>query len=185
MSQYPDDINDFVDGGDKFLSVDLKSKLDMADALIPQALLFFSKQILEKGYIKETQTLLEFVRAMFNLSLAYSIFFMKEESSSISQDLVSHVNYMIGHVKDNLDEYVKEKKQLEMIFSSKILKALMERLDSDKEKPNSRQKRLTNLLIRMKRMSDVILNEHGPENIYEVELPKNLKKAMKNIEIIE
>ena len=72
-----------------------------------------------------------------------------------------------------------------MIFSSKILKALMERLDSDKEKPNSRQKRLTNLLIRMKRMSDAILNEYGPENIYEVELPKNLKKAMKNIEIIE
>ena len=61
----------------------------------------------------------------------------------------------------------------------------MERLDADKEKPNSRQKRLTNLLIRMKRMSEVILNEHGPENIYEVELPKNLKKAMKNIEIIE
>ena len=82
----------------------------MTDALIPQALIFFSKQILEKGYIKETQTLLEFVRSMFNLSLAYSIFFMKEEASSISQDLVSHANYMIGHVKDNLDEYVKEKK---------------------------------------------------------------------------
>ena len=78
----------------------------MTDALIPQALIFFSRQILEKRYIKETQTLLEFVRSMFNLSLAYSIFFMKEETSSISQDLVSHANYMIGHVKDNLDEYV-------------------------------------------------------------------------------
>ena len=34
-------------------------------------------------------------------------------------------------------------------------------------------------------MSEVILNEHGPENKYELELPESLKKAMKNIDIIE
>ena len=34
-------------------------------------------------------------------------------------------------------------------------------------------------------MSEVILNEHGPENKYELELPESLKKTMKNIDVIE
>ena len=34
-------------------------------------------------------------------------------------------------------------------------------------------------------MSEVILNEHGPENIYEVDLNETLQRAMKYIEIIE
>jgi hypothetical protein len=37
----------------------------------------------------------------------------------------------------------------------------------------------------MRKISEVILNEHGPENKYEIELPASMKKAMKNIEIIE
>ena len=78
------------------------------------------------------------MRACFNLSLAYSILFMKEEASTISQDLVGHVNYLIGHVKANLDEYVAEKVQLEKIFNSKILKSLMTKLDVEKEDPNIR-----------------------------------------------
>ena len=115
------------------------------------------------------------MRACFNLSLAYSILFMKEEASTISQDLVSHVNYLIGHVKVNLDEYVVEKVQLGKIFSSKILQSLMTKLDVEKEDPNTRQKRLVGLLIRMRKISEVILNEHGPENKYEIELPKSMK----------
>ena len=78
------------------------------------------------------------MRAVTNLSLAYSIFFLKERHSTISEDLISHANYLIGHVKENLDEFVKEKQQLERIFSSKILKALLVKFDASNESPNTR-----------------------------------------------
>ena len=51
----------------------------------------------------------------------------------------------------------------------------MTKLDVEKEDPNTRQKRLVGLLIRMRKISEVILNEHGPENKYEIELPKSMK----------
>ena len=51
MEKYPDSLDELVSDENPFLSIDLKSKLDMSDALHPHSLILFSREILESGFI--------------------------------------------------------------------------------------------------------------------------------------
>ena len=88
----------------------LRNKIYLADALCPSNLIFFTKQIFEKGYIEEDQKLLEFIRAMFDLHIAYSIVFAKDPTSKFSEQCIQMCGYLLDRLKENLQKFIAEEK---------------------------------------------------------------------------
>ena len=63
---------------------------------------------------------------MFNLHLAYSIIFMKDNTSTISVDLLNGCMQSLDLVLKNLSAFIAEKNELNaMLVGNKILKTLI------------------------------------------------------------
>jgi hypothetical protein len=66
----------------------MRKELKENGILGPYCLMFFAQQIHKLDYITDEKQKLEFIRAMFNIHLGYSIFFMKDNTSTISVELL-------------------------------------------------------------------------------------------------
>ena len=91
---------------------------------------------------------------MFDLHIAYSVFFMSDSTSSLSEQCIQMCNYLLDRLKENLGKFIAEEKQLKAIFSSKLLEPLAAKLDADKESPNDRQGYLIAIIIRMIKLGE-------------------------------
>ena len=122
---------------------------------------------------------------MFDLCIAYSVFFMKDTTSKVSEQCIRMCNVLLDKFKENLAKFVAEDKQMKAIFSSKLLEPLALKLDAEKESPNERQGYLMTIIIRLIKLGKQIVTDFGKENPVGFEVNPSLLKAMKTVDIIE
>ena len=67
----------------------IRIELKDNEILEPHALAFFAQQIMENDYLPEGKMRLEYIKALFDIQLAYSIFFMRDKTSSVSIEILN------------------------------------------------------------------------------------------------
>ena len=115
----------------------IRIELQDNEILEPHALAFFAQQIVEHDYLPEGKQKLEYIKALFDIQLAYSIFFMRDTTSNISVDILNGCKMALDLIEKNIQEFVDEKVTLKAILSdNKLLSELVDRMNVDSENPN-------------------------------------------------
>ena len=168
----------------------IRIELKDNDILEPHALAFFAQQIMENDYLPEGKEKLEFIKALFDLQLAYSIFFMRDKTSSVSIDILNGCMQAIIMVEKNIDTFIEDKETLKaMLTDNKLLSELCQKMNVDSENPNARQNKLFEIILKMFKVEKLIRSK---EKLAEEEKPfeiclannKSIKEYADAIDII-
>ena len=106
---------------------------NLEESLDPVNAILLTREFIEQKFVKEEQ-LPEALIGFFDINLVYCTILMRNDVGSIREDLLNHMIYLVGKIRQNLEHFRGKTELLTKLLTNKLLKIQLPRCQVEEMK---------------------------------------------------